>query len=338
MPNNNNHLIPPFLGYSPLRRLWLLWWSYVFLIVPIVIVEGQITCSRCTQKTSRRTFPAWLCALDTGFGYETPCGPHGPCECTYFSSNPGPRVDETRFPYQCELLFQSDAVENDSCYCAVEYDPVCAAEKCEYAYQCGDTLFVCWNVIDPRYLQLEDLSSGSSFFTDLQRIIHCDDFKHNSIQGDQVDGDPYCGGCVWGENLMPEEIVGTAICPNREEVTRYIQFCTPPASVTTGVLTGTCQVEAAECDFGFCDYGDASFTITEYDETSRTISEPPAVASESPTCSKGYVRSIVPTNAPIRPTNAPVSLRKKKKKKERVKKPKTKKLKKPGKVKDNAFA
>jgi hypothetical protein len=263
-------------------------------------------------------------------------------------------------------LFQSDAVENDSCYCAIDYDPVCAAEKCEYAYQCGDTLFVCWNVIDPQYLGLEDLSSssssssGSSFFTGLERIIHCDDFKHNSIQGDQVDGDPYCGGCVWGENLMPEEIVGTAICPNGETVTRYIQFCTPPASVTTGALTGTCEVEESECDFGFCDYGDASFTITEYDETSRTITEPPAVASESPTCSKGYVRSIVPTNAPIRPTNAPirptnapirpanapirptnapVSFRKKnKKKKTRVKKPKTKKLKKQRKVKDNSFA
>jgi hypothetical protein len=127
----------------------------------------------------------------------------------------------------------------------VAYDPMCAAEKCVYAYQCGNTLFVCWNVIDPQYLGLEDLrsSSASAFFMGLESIIHCNDFKHNRIKVN-----PYCGSCVWGGNLLPMAIVRTAICPNGEAVTGYIQFCTPPTSVTTGVLTKL-----------FCDFGDASF-------------------------------------------------------------------------------
>jgi hypothetical protein len=351
---NNNILPPPFLAYS-LMKLWL-WLSFFFLIVPVVVVQGQIRCSRCSQATVRRTFPAWLCEFDNGDGYETPCGPR-PCECTYFGGSAGVLSKDARFPYKCEILLQKDFplgfLEKDSCSCVIDYDPVCSAEKCEYAYQCGDTLFVCWNVIDPQYLGLDlGSGSGSSFFTGLERIIHCDDFKHNTFQGDVMDGDPYCGGCLWGENLLPEDIVGKAICPNGQPVTRYIKFCTPPESVTTGVLTGGCDLTEGECDFGFCDYGDTPFTIIEYDETSRTASEPPAVASESPTCLDGYVRSIVPirpatvspTNAPIRPTNAPLSLRTKKpgkveqEKKARVKKPKITKLKTRLKKKGNVFA
>jgi hypothetical protein len=200
------------------------------LVVAVDIVEGVVTCSRCkaTRRPGNKPRPLmYVCSEGDGRMFvRTPdAGSPNPCDCTGF-----PR------PALCTL-----SEDQTSCFCRESYPDRCLAGKCDYAYQCGSTLYVCWNLVSPVDLGvcLEecDAVTGRCFENcdgsdnpEIQSLAYCEDRKDNNLHNlDSLVID--CNGlCSLDPNILdnnPDSIIGTEICPNGETVTSYTKFCAP---------------------------------------------------------------------------------------------------------------
>jgi hypothetical protein len=177
-------------------------------------------------------------------------------------------------------------------------EPLGPAQRCDYAYQFGSSVFVCWNVIPPHDIGLDldaDTATSPNFFANVDTLIYCDDEQDNPFVANNVDslpGEVSCSGtrfCSLDRISVPEDIIGRAMCPNGETVTRYIQYCTPEGP--TGTYSGTCDTELPvgdECELGFCDFGEnAPFPRTEYSfEKKRKKKKSPNIPTKKATKKK----------------------------------------------------
>jgi hypothetical protein len=285
-------LLPP--SFVPLFS-WFLLSNQFRQVVP------QIRCSRCSQRTARPSFPAFACeitGLEGSNGINTPGGEFGECECQLFDGSP---IRFLRFPFECDIR-TSDPF--DVCRCRPEYSAICEPSKCDFAYECGDTMYVCWDVIDPESLGIEADTCDND---GLVEVKYCTDtLDHPYVPTGTIE---ICGFiCDSDRQLLAGEItkndlIGNAdICPNGQTITRITEFCAP--SGNTG--TSNCDVLPvfSGCDLSFCDWGpgrewnvlpkttapvtvecpSSIVTTTQADSCSALVTYPSVIATSADTC------------------------------------------------------
>jgi hypothetical protein len=170
------------------------------------------------------------------------------CECT---------EREFLLPYTCSL-------HANYCSCLMYFPDRCPPGKCDYSFQCGDTLYACWNLISPVNLGVcldNDCEDDASLLQNdqVQSIEYCYDGKDNDLDVVGIN----CGQlCSLNPNVLdnaPDQILGKEICPNGEMVQRYSKSCAPDGANGSGSFDSCRRSEAGdfvlECEMPFCNYG-----------------------------------------------------------------------------------
>jgi hypothetical protein len=162
----------------------------------------------------------------------------------------------------------------------------CPAGKCDHSYQCGSTLYVCWNLISPVDLGLcldKDCNNDASLVVNdqIQSIEYCFDESDNDLMDIGIDCGQLCSlnPTALDTNAPPDQIIGNEICPNGERVQRYTKFCSPDGADGIGNFDA-CPTGGGkeDCEMPFCDFGaDRPFRSTRfphptpYDDTTTTV-------------------------------------------------------------------
>ena len=241
-----------------------------------------------------------------GYGYTTPGGKNE-CECHFadleYDITIGPNNDIIipngdsgivsndvlqRYPYFCVLVEQDSYSDHwvagvevsgptvDSCGCLITNDDfqngdLCPPNKCDYTYTCGDTQYVCWDMMSP-----DDILLNDNYNIGVINIVYCgNDLQDNPFNLINTSPDDCANICDLdltedGQALLD---AGTYVCPNGETLTRYSKFCSPDSPSTTVAPASNCET----CDLPFCDYGeDAIWGVTHFvptvvDATSTTV-------------------------------------------------------------------
>jgi hypothetical protein len=248
-------------------------------VVVVVVVEGAVSCSRCKRQYSRLPFFGEnTCSETRGGGFVLTPGSPNECECTEV---------EFLVPYTCRLR------DSDSCSCEWHYPDRCPAGKCDYSFQCGTTLYVCWNLISPVILGvcLEDddnceNNDGMSLLVNgetIESIEYCYDGRDNNLQDVAIN----CGQlCALDPNVLdtsPDQIIGNERCPNGEMVQRYTKSCAPDGANGFGDFENCPQEESglsfnSYCEMPFCDYGvTGPFHSTVFVSSTTTVLDDPIV-------------------------------------------------------------
>ena len=230
-----------------------------------------------------------------GYGYTTPGGSND-CECHYADLENditiGPNNDIIipngdsgiisndilqRYPYVC-VLVEQDSYSNhwvagvevsgpavDSCGCMILNDDfqngdLCPPNKCDYSYTCGDTQYVCWDMMSP-----DDLLLNDNFNIGVTNIVYCgndlQDNPFNLINTNPEDCANICDLDLSEENGQALLDDGSYICPNGQTLTRFSKFCSPDSPSVTVAPDSNCET----CDLPFCDYGtDAIWGVTHF--------------------------------------------------------------------------
>ena len=291
----------------------------------IGVVYGYTSCTGCGEANDRyytTVFPTWGCLIDDidttpreTFGITTPNGKNE-CECHFAELEDFeiPNAMMPRFPHYCEFNKEDDAMGPgvNSCACSMSYehlrDGLCPStkeeERCDYTWTCGDTQYVCWDLIHPKDLMLfNDLDSaddkylpvcGITINDDVTTVVYCgNDLQDNPFNLYPNDGDPCEDICEWDTRVNPDDPLSLLEepCPNGQLLSRFTKFCTPLDNVQgsssnsrsksksgsksrsrSGDNDGENDVPINEvppygctdCDLPFCDYEGREFKMTHY--------------------------------------------------------------------------
>mmetsp|Transcript_14033 Transcript_14033/g.30485 ORF Transcript_14033/g.30485 Transcript_14033/m.30485 type:complete len:309 (-) Transcript_14033:105-1031(-) len=293
-------------GAKPLLPTLLIQLLSLMLLQRLHVARGYSNCIGCDEDQRRyaSVFPAWGCLVDDedrtprkNFGTTTPdgineCGchfaqvedfdipnammPRFPHYCKYNEAggkgSKGSKGSESTLRRKSSKAGKEEGPGVDSCACSISYDEkdFCPQKsRCDYAWTCGDTQYVCWDVIDPKDIDLfadgDPDSPECGINEDVTTVVYCgNDLQDNLFNLYPNDEDP-CGDiCEW-DMIIPDDpgdLIGEMfICPNGQTLTRFTEFCTPDdvASATEPPSLG-----CTDCSLPFCDYQGREFITTHY--------------------------------------------------------------------------
>jgi hypothetical protein len=270
------------------------------ILAVVVNVEAAATCTRCKKRYTRNRFRNGPCtSKEGGGGFVRTPDPESPnpCECTEQPILP---------PYTCSLQPHASSSE-DACSCRSTFSNYCPAGKCDYSFQCGTTLYVCWNLISPVDLGVcldKDCSSTTATTTStidatvpprkkdqIQSIEYCSDPWDNDLSGVGIDCGQLCSLDPIVLDTVPDQIIGTELCPDGQAVQRYTKFCAPDGANGSGNFNdclyapqeeeneenifGPPPSVVAGCEMPFCDFGnnDRPFRLTLFPDPITTSNQ-----------------------------------------------------------------
>lgn len=256
----------------------------VTLLRVFMVVNGAISCSRCKVKISRNKFEdrIFFCSStgDDGGGFIQPGdivqqnSMKYACECTEFR-------EEYDDPYFC--FISQDFGPEDYCKCSVKDKPLCPANTCDYTYQCGSTLYICWNLISPQDIGVcTDCQEAPNTPDGIETVEHCFDVRKNGFKDVGIDGCETL--CQRNPDNDPESIIGILKCPNEETVDRYTKFCTPPGPEGKPDVGDFFQCPGSQddpcisCEVPFCKY-ETPITLTVFGAVQL---DPPFISTTAP--------------------------------------------------------